>query len=219
MPKQTGIPLEGTFQGTIYYKRKGLPVMREKGKTGNQGPATKAHSALLGKASGMSARIRKALAPILPEPGNRKLMYRLNFAILQWLRTGQYKSNERAENIPFIQGFSFHNTDEVKNFDVAMTVSRVDNGFILHVPVFDSPNPIYPLPFSGQVHLHAMAVSCSLNDAETKIAESISDILYNGTPLPPQQIYLPLETEKDTLTIVALSINKHVAGVVGAFLG
>ena len=115
----------------IEYKWKGIKVMRTKGYTGRQAPIAKVQASILGKASSLSARIRKACKPILPGRTDRVLMYRLNNILQQWLRTGQTAATLPVDNISLITGFSFYGITIGESFPVAMPVSRTSDGKLL----------------------------------------------------------------------------------------
>ncbi|HPH84002.1 MAG TPA: hypothetical protein PLC48_01035 [Ferruginibacter sp.] len=219
MAKQINTRITGTIGDIIFYESKGEYLWRTKGKTGVQAPAAKKQASLMGKASAISGKLRAALKPILPEPGNRKIMYSLNNALQQWLRNGEQVTTEPLDNIPGLSGFSFYNqVDADMGFRVTMPVSRTADGQIsLRLPQFDSPNPIHPLPFSGVIQLHIMAVSCHVEDPSlTTSCEEILTIPYYGNPIAAQEILLPLKTMPGNLTVVAISVNAMSAGIVGA---
>lgn len=214
MAYQINTKIEGTIGSTIFYKWRGDYLFRSKGNTGRQAIQAKQQAGIMGRASALSARLRKSFKPLLPGPTNRALMYRLNNILQQWLRSGQPSITEQINEIPSLKGFSFSGDD----FYVVMPISRTRDGhLLLHIPAFDSPNPIHPLPFSGQISLHIMAASCNLDDAaDNRSYETILDIFYNGTPIPAQDLLIPLQTMPGCITLVALSVNKMSTGVVGA---
>ena len=214
MAKQTDTQIEGTFGDKIYYRRRGEYLVRSKGNTGRQASVAKKQAGILGKASAISASLRKAFKPMLPGPVNRSLMYRFNNALQQWLRSGQAETTEQVSNIPFLNSFSFTGDP----FYVSMPVIRLYNGnIVIQIPAFDSPNPIHPLPFNGQINLHIMAASCNLQEpADTRSNETILNIIYNGIPIPSQELMIPLQTLPGCITVVALSVNGISAGIVGA---
>ena len=214
MAKQTDTQIEGTFGNKIYYRRKGEYLVREKGNTGKQAAIARKQASILGRASAISASLRKAFKPMLPGPVNRSLMYRFNNALQQWFRSGQAETTVPVNYIPFIQGFSF----TADPFYVSMPVNRLANGnLVIQIPAFDSPNPIHPLPFSGQVNLHIMAVTCNVQVPAASVShETILNISYHGIPIPPQQLTIPVQALPGNLTVVALSVNGMSAGIVGA---
>jgi len=214
MAKQTDTQIEGTFGNKIYYRRRGEYLVRSKGNTGRQASVAKKQAGILGKASAISASLRKAFKPMLPGPVNRSLMYRFNNALQQWLRSGQAETTEQVSNIPFLNSFSFTGDP----FYVSMPVIRLYTGnIVIQIPAFDSPNPIHPLPFEGQINLHIMAASCNLQEpADTRSNETILNIIYNGIPIPSQELMIPLQTLPGCVTVVALSVNGISAGIVGA---
>lgn len=192
--------------------------MRSKGNTGAQAAIAKQQAGILGKASGISAKLRAAFKPMLPGAADRKLMYRLNNVLQQWLRTNPGAETAHVDSIPVLQGFSFNSNNRENDFYVAMPVTRnVDGTVSLQLPAFDSPNPIYPLPFNGTINLQVIAVSCNItNLSDINSYETQLDINYTGQPIPAQQLPLELQTKPGCLTVIALSINKTATGIVWA---
>ncbi len=219
MAKQADTAITGTFNNLIYYKWRDVYCVRVKGNTGKQAPVAIQQAGILGKASGISAKLRALLKPVIPYPKDRKLMYRMNNAIQQWLRAADLKNAAPINEIAGLNGFSFFGNPELTNgFRAAMPVSKTADGNLsIYIPAFDSPNPISPLPFSGNIRLHIMAASCNVNDnSYTNSHEILLDIPYYGIPIPPQQIPIPLQTLPGNLTVVALNINDLNAGIVAA---
>ena len=218
MARQINTKIVGTFESVIYYKSGEEYLMRSKGNTGVQAAVAKQQAGILGKASGISAKLRTAFKNILPANTDRKLMYRLNNVLQQWLRTNPANETIQVNSIPVLQGFSFNSNNRENDFYVAMPVTRNANGQIsLQLPAFDSPNPIYPLPFNGTINLEVIAASCNIADpADIRSYETKLDINYTGDPIPAQQLLLELETKPGFLTVIALSINKTATGIVWA---
>ena len=216
MAKQVGTAITGTIGDVIFYKWKGIHVMRSKGKTGTQAPQAKEQAAIMGKASAISAKLRGALKPLFPETVNRKLMYRLNNLLQQWLRTKPAEVNG-YEEVNLLKGFSFFdNSEGAVPFYAVIPVRRSAEGnLFLQLPAFDSPNPIHPLPFSGQINIKAIAVSCNLFDPKDTVSEETAlNIEYDGTAVAAQELPLQLQTRPGYLTVVAISINNLTAGIV-----
>lgn len=208
----------GTFDGMIYYKSGDEYLVRAKGKTGTQADVAKQQAGILGKASGLSARVRAALKPIVFVSNSRAFMYRFNNAIQKWLRSEGHKQPGWNKHIPELQGFSLK-ADDTTKFGVAMDITRTDNGqIILHIPTFDSPNPIHPLPFNGRISFDIVAVSVSLEDSPvTERFQIRVDIDYNGQYEPGRQILLPVYSGTGRLVVVGLSINEGAdAGIIAA---
>ncbi|MBS1929345.1 MAG: hypothetical protein IT254_06125 [Chitinophagaceae bacterium] len=216
MPKQSGTELIGTFDGMIYYKSGNEYLVRAKGKTGKQADVAKQQAGILGKASGLSARIRAALKPIVFVSNTRSFMYRFNNVIQKWLRTEAYKQEGWIRNIEGIQGFSLK-ADDYSSFGVVMDVTRNENGqLILQIPTFDSPNPIHPLPFNGKISFDFVAVAVTLNEpVVTERYHTRVDINYNGQYEPGRQILLPIQSGAGKLVVIGLSINDGAdAGII-----
>jgi len=218
MPKQSGTELIGTFDGMIYYKSGNEYLVRAKGKTGTQADVAKKQAGILGRASALSARIRAVIKPIVFVTKSRPFMYRFNNIIQQWLRRGGGQEEHQINGIPEFMGFSLKSDDDTK-FGVAMEVTRTDNNqLILHIPAFDSPNPIHPLPFHGRISFDIVVLSVTLDEPVlTERYQTRVDIAYDGEYEPARQLLLPINTGKGKLTLVGLAINEGAdSGLIAA---
>jgi hypothetical protein len=219
MAKQKDMQIVGTYDDIIFYKSKGVHLFRKKGNTGNQAPVAKQQASIMGKASAISAKLRGPLKPLIPEAAARRLMYRLNNSLQQWLRTKPEEVHGRVENISMLNGFPFEEHNAIiEMFHAALPViSSPDSSLFISIPSFDSPNPISPLPFSGRIDIKAIAVSCNIqNPSDTVSHETGFVIDYDGTPVPAQELHLDIKPRAGYLTVVAVSVNNMVAGIVRA---
>lgn len=219
MAKQQGTTLTGTYENIIFYKRNGEYLMRAKGNTGNQAEAARKQASLMGKSSAISGKIRTAFKPFSPGPVNRKMMYRLNNALQKWLRAGELNTDVILNDVAALRGFDLLQSDEgTGGLQIGMPVHRTgDHKLVMNIPAFDSPNPISPLPFNGQIKLHVIAVSCRVEDpTDSKSYETILEINYDGTPVAAQDLIIPLETRAGCITVVALSVNDATASIISA---
>lgn len=218
MPKIDMSLLSDESGPLIVYKSKGQYLIRSKGRTGTQAPVAKEQAKILGRASAVSAKLRAAFKPLMPDVKNRDTMYRLNNVLQQWLRTNPQQINESVNTVYQLNGFALNNHEMSASLYTGMPVVRDESGNVsLSVPAFDSPNPIHPLPFDGVVKLHIIAVSCNLNDPANSLStETIREIEYNGTPVPSQLVQLNTRPQQGYLTVVALAVNEAAAGIVGA---
>jgi len=216
MPIQQNTQVEGRIGDMIFYQSKGQFLIRKKGGTGRQAEAARRQSGIMGKASALSAAIRKAVRPILPastEP--RQLMYRLNNALQTWLRIGPENG---ISELPSLEKFS---CSAEEPFHIAMKVQRTpEGGLVLRIPAFESGNPIAPLPFHGVIDLKLVAVSCPLDEpGKARVVPAGLTIPYAGMGLPARDLHLPVQTREGYLTVVWLTVNGLSSGVVGAFFG
>jgi hypothetical protein len=218
MPKQVNTQITGRFGPDIYYKRGDEYLVRAKGNTGKQAEVARQQAGILGKASAISASLRAVFKPLMVSPKSRTLMYRFNNVLQQWLRSGQSTEAGHIDSIAALQGFSFDSNSRTNDFYIAMPVSRTSNNeLLLHIPALDSPNPIYPLPFHGQIRLHVIAASCNVaKPAEIISYETTVEINYSGIAIAAQQVLLPVQTKAGYLTVVALLLNETAGGIVGA---
>ncbi len=201
MARQTGTKISGTFGNVIYYKWRTGYYLRIKGNTGKQALVAQKQAMVLGLASNLSARIRKAAVPIIGIRTDRKLMYRLNNALQQWLRNSDLKKMKAVEKISSLNGFIFYGNPIDSYFATAVSVKRKAAAVSLYLPP----------PAGNDFAFQVIAISCSPeNRDDTKTYETkISTV---GTP---QKVDLPLELREGCLTVVILSM-KRATGIVGA---
>lgn len=218
MPIQKNTAITGTIGDAIFYQSGSKYYIRKKGNTGRQAPVAKKQASLLGKASAISARLRSGFKPLLADPGNRKLMYRLNNVLQQWLRTEPLENANLENDINLLKGFSLRESGYGDVFYAAMPVKRETSGNLsIHIPAFDSPNPIAPLPFNGNINLHIITLCCNINmPTEIRSFETRLDISYTGLPVPFRELPLSIQPAAGELTVVAVSVNNMTAGIVGA---
>jgi len=218
MPIQKNTAITGTIGDAIFYRSGSKYFIRKKGNTGRQAPVAKKQASLLGKASAVSARLRSGFKPLLADPGNRKLMYRLNNVLQQWLRSEPLENEDRVDDINLLKGFSLKESGYGDVFYAAMPVHREISGNLsIHIPAFDSPNPIAPLPFRGNINLHILTLCCNINTATAlRSFETMLEISYTGVPVPSRELPLSIKPAAGELTVVAVSVNNMTAGIVGA---
>jgi hypothetical protein len=220
MPKIQDLGITGTFGDVILYRSNGQVLMRRKGRTGTQAPQAKEQASILGKASGLSARIRKFFSPILPETKSRSLMYRLNNVLQQWMRSQPQQTTTRVDQINGLVGFTLNEANDLgaSLFQVMPAYRNNEGSISVVIPAFDSPNPIAPLPFSGNIDIEILAIRCSLHHAEdAQTTTARHTIQYDGTPTQSFSIPLNITAAQEALTVVAVSVNRQAAGIVGAF--
>jgi hypothetical protein len=218
MAIQRNTAITGTIGDAIFYQSGSKYYIRKKGNTGRQAPVAQKQASLLGKASAVSARLRSGFKPLLADPGNRKLMYRLNNVLQQWLRTEPMENTNQVNDINLLKGFSLRESGYGDVFYAAMPVNRgTSDNLSIHIPSFDSPNPIAPLPFNGDIHLHIITLCCNINTPTAlRSFETMLDISYTGVPVPSRELPLSIQPAAGELTVVAVSVNNMTAGIVGA---
>ena len=202
----------------IYYKWLGMDVIRHKGNTGKQAPVAKRQAGILGKASAISASLRKAFLPILAAPLKKAVLFRFNNAIQQWLRKEQIIERGPVDNLSPISSFSFYGGEAVLGYLSHFSVKRMDaNGIIFHITDLDPADCISVLSSAGIAKLHIIVASINVKDpADTSSAELTINIPYTAANFPGQIIQLPLQTIAGHITVVAFSTNGRNVSIAGA---
>jgi hypothetical protein len=201
----------------IIYKWKGINCKRIKGNTGKQAPVAKEQASILGKASGISARLRAAFKTILGEPTNREMMYRLNNALQQWLRTGAANNTEPVDSLPSLDGFSFYGKADNRNPLTVITMGRGTDGMaFLQIPAIEDPAIINGSPFYSPLRIEICVACCDLSDiANTVGFETKITITSNEIPVSSQEIGIPLLSGTGRLVVAAVAANRAFAWIAG----
>ena len=218
MEKHKGTKEKSKKDPVIVYIQSDKQYIRARGRTGKQAPVALKQAAIFGMASTISARLRAAFKPLIPGPGNRKLINRLNYALQQWLRSGQPAQKEPLHELPFIRGFTFSEAPVRNPFQDLVSVNRTtENTISLVIPALKASRSGGKRSLNEQVKLEAIAASCNLNNpADTKIHEATKEVPYKELSVSAQEILLQLKTEPAHLTAIALKVNQVNLGIVGA---
>lgn len=209
MAKQKDTEITGTVGDIIFYKWKGMFCMRAKGNTGKQAPVAVKNGGYFGKASGVSARLRKLLAPILAEPKSRRLMYRLNNALYALLRTDVLDTLAPVNNLPHLSGFSMFEQDDIAHSLTGyLTVERLPDGVLqLKIPAY---NTAYMSMGNGYPYLHLKVViaACDVQGSIINRTYEQSIILpYVDAHVNGKEIMLPFQCIPGQLTITTAAMG------------
>jgi hypothetical protein len=150
------------------------------------------------------------LTPILPDPKNKAAQQVMEIALYQWLLPNPLKNALPVDNIPFITGVEFNEEHTLKQaLKVAVTAKRnADKNIGLFIPALNPVNDICAPEGTTSCTIKIMATSCSIIDGiKTGAYITELNVPYNNTVLPPQNIDLPITSEKGDLIVIALSIE------------
>jgi len=188
-----------------------------------------------GMAANRSGIIRKLLNPVIPNPASRDLIYRLQDAFYQWLRSGALTNNQPVNDIPFFNGLSLNEKSDLSQFlRFPVTVSRsADGQVLLHLPAFDPVKQIKAPAGTTIFYLEIALAGLSIeNPAQQEVFQTELAIPYIAGILPAQDIRLQLATMPGRLLIVAIALQYFTgntmyqgtsqlrwrpAGIVGSF--
>ena len=202
----------------IYANWRDIDYVRTKGNTGRQAPVVKEQAIRLGRASAISARLRASFKPLVPGKTDRKMMYRLNHALQQWLKTGQEGETAPLEKLPFLTGFSFHNDGTGSDQLEVMSLGReADGNLILLIPAIYPSGPFSRYLTGGKISFSIIASSCNLTDlSDVKSTEVELECNYPGDAQTAQKVKIPLQAGAHKITAVAVSVNFSPLGIAGA---
>jgi hypothetical protein len=233
MGKQTNIKLSGTFENVIYYQREGEFYMREKPPKVKRVPVAIMNSGIFGMSATYSGILRELLKPVLPVPGNRPIMYRVNKAFGNWLRTDPFINSGPVDAIPAFNGLSLHPQNELRQFfKVPVNVNRNAKGqLLLQLPSFDPVLEIKAPAGTTSVQMQ-MAVAAMPIEGSTSRDFIATDFLFDYIPgiVAARDIDLAIGTAVGRLLIAVVSLQYFTsnnvvvnqltwkpAGIVGSF--
>ena len=228
---QSNIKLRGTVENLVFYQWKGIHCIRTKPAKVRQAPVAIKNAGIFGMAANRSAVLRALLKPLMPEPGNRKIIHRTDAAFREWLRTEPLNNAVPVNQLDAFHELSFNEKRELPEFlRVPVSVTRnADNLFELHIAEFDAVRDIKAPRYTSEISLQIMIASLKMADPtvfDCKETELV--IPYTNETLPARQYVLPVSAHAGQLTIIALAlhyktgqqtekINWKPAGIVGSF--
>jgi hypothetical protein len=233
MGRQTNIKLSGTVENVIYYKSRGEFYIRSKPQKVKRLPVAIKNSGIFGMSARCSCVLRTLLAPILPMPASRTIMYRVNRAFNLWLRTGPFSNTDQVDAVPSFNGLSLHPQNELGQFfKVPVTVIPSGNGQLqVQLPAFDPVLLIKAPVGTTQVQLQIAVAALKMdNSSLPDFFKTDLSLDYIPGMLAARECDLPMDTFAGRLLTVAISLqyftNNYVAvnqltwkpaGIVGSF--
>ena len=214
---QSNIKLRGTIENKIFYQWKGIDCIRTKPAVVRRVPVAIKNSGIFGMAANRSAILRSLLRPVVPEPGNRKVIHRVDAAFRQWLKTEPLNDLAPVDNLPYFNDLSLNEKNELSSFlRVPISISRTgDNELFLQIPAFDAVKQIKAPENTTEVILQIMIAAIAMKEPSFMHCKETSVVIpYKSGELHEQLIPLPLVTKEGQLTVISLAIH-YTSGTTG----
>ncbi len=201
MAKQEKIILSGKIRNLVFYVRNGVPCVRTIATNMKQTRATKRSAGEFGKAVQIAKALRQGLYPVLPDPKDRKMMHRLDNAILQWIRNGREKkaSLRMIEEVELYEGYTLQ---QRLKFPFAINWNSTGN-ILIQIPSIDMRAQVVAPAHTTAIKLRIAVTGCKLKDYSNTGMHFVDlQWLYTGA-MAAQSISLPFAIQQNTLTVVA----------------
>lgn len=158
---QNNIKLRGTVENLIFYQWKDIHCIRTRPAKVKQAPVAIKNAGIFGMAASRSAVLRALLKPLMPEPGNRKIIHRTDAAFREWLRAEPLNDDAPVDQVDAFQQLSFNEKRELSEFlRVPISVIRnTDNQFELYIAEFDAVRDIKAPRYTSEIFLQIMIAS------------------------------------------------------------
>jgi hypothetical protein len=217
MGKTNGAINSGRVGNVIYYTYRGKPCCRSVPSHVRQTTATKQRATEFGVAVRLSYLVRKYFKSILPDEKDKRMLYGLNNAALQWFRTSNLNEDTFTTNNFFIDQFQFNAeallpalvkrqviTDFSQPNGIAVLIPGLMPGKDIVAPA--GTKNIYWQIGVTKVRINFKEFRCSVGTTKDMLKKVI-EIPYSDQPLPAQQITFPYRLSKSALTVVALCLR------------
>lgn len=209
MARITKVFTSGKIGPVISYEFRGKPCVRAKPQRVRQTKATKASAKLFGKASRLSRLLRGGLKPVLPDPQEKDMMYRLNNTLFRWLQAGMPDPTLIASDPLAINAFEFNTQSELSaRLKVKPTVEWIKGKAIIHIPKLVPAIAISAPARTKTVQWTICLAGCSITDSnQAWNTETTIDMPYNDKEVPAQQIELSFNIPRESITVVAIGLS------------
>jgi hypothetical protein len=214
MGKQRDLKYVGRDGNVIYYQLNGGYYTRMAPGSIKQTAATKIRSSNFAIAAGANRVLRSLLLPVIPFPKDKKMQNRFGGAIMKWLQLQTPEQLEPASSLPYLHDFQFNEVTSIQErWKVSLTVNKQAGDVLqLHIPAFIPKEKIAAPAWTNRVECIIAAASCDLkNSVGNGNSLHAITIPYNDTPLPVQNIELPVPMPAGSLVVVAVSLTYFVS--------
>jgi hypothetical protein len=223
MGKQRNSKLVGTLGNVIFYNFRGDYCMRTKPVSVQRTEASINSGFNFGRASKISAQIRKAIVSINPAKSDMKVLYRLTAAMnkfISWKEKKEAASIKMPDKLPFIHGFQFNDQSDLSSItSIKPNVNNFVPGHaeINFLPFVPSQNLQAPAN-SKSINLKIILLRVSLRSAETDIlGKNEIEIPNSSESFQPPIINMETSAKPGDLMmlIVAVQYMVNKNGVIG----
>jgi len=215
MAKPTQIFLSGKIENLIYYEFRGKPCARTVPTRVRQSKATKASAKLFGMAVSMSAALRQGLGTVLPRKDVYKNMYRLNTALLQWLKEERSKNPLPSNELSALHGLSFNEDCSLFSYlRKAVTVDWSKPGrAVVRIPALTPAKDIAAPSKTQKLIWKIAAASCDVDSPSAVGEQAFAEVemSYDNVPVGARSLELPFSLGRGDLAVVVSSLQYRVA--------
>jgi hypothetical protein len=223
MGKQRNSKLVGTLGNVIFYNFRGDYCMRTKPVSVQRTEASINSGFNFGRASKISAQIRKAIVSINPAKSDMKVLYRLTAAMnkfISWKEKKEAASIKMPDKLPFIHGFQFNDQSDLSSItSIKPNVNSFVPGLaeINFLPFVPSQN-LQAQANTKSITLKMILLGVSLDNAETNVlGKSEMEIPFSNESFHPPIINLaaPAKPGYLMMLIVAVQYKTNKNGMIG----
>lgn len=233
---QKNIKLRATVENIIYYQWKGIDCIRTVPAHVRQTKATRKAASDFGVAVKSSAVVRSMFGKLMPQqPAERSVIYKVDGAFRQWLKTNPLSNPEQMDEIPFFNGLSFNDEVNFQNrIGINIPINRTaERNLVLQWPELNPVKDIKAPKETAQVVVQYIAATIDMGKGAAHHSSATSfTIPYVDQAMPPQEMIFENVTGTQCVALVGMSIQyfkdsfqqtpinsmrRKPAGIVGSF--
>ena len=204
MAKHEPILPRGRVGNIILYSWKGISCARTLPSRVKQTKATKQSAKDFGRAVKLSKLLRESLSHALPNYTSREIMYKMNAALLNWLR--QQKPIE--EDISFV-GLEFNDKSPFSaRFRKQLVVDFDTKGkVIIKVPRLKIPDDIIAPAHTSSIRLNIAIAGCMLNLSQSTDLASATIKMPSNDSVAAIKEEMKFTCKPGSINVVAVSLH------------
>ena len=216
MGRQRDSKLVGTIGNVIFYNYRGEYCIRTKPVSVKRTKASVNSGLNFGKASKISAQIRKSVASINPAQSDIRVLYRLTAAMnkfISWKQKKDAASIKMPDKLPFLYGFQFNDQADLSSiFAIRPLVKSTEMGLTEISLMPFVPSQSLQAPSNTKNILFKMILlGVSLDKAETDtLGKAEIEIQYSNEPFQPPVITIPTSSKPEALVILVMAVQYMV---------
>lgn len=213
MARQDAFITRGRIGNIVFYQWKGNGYARGAPRRVKQSIATRRSAKDFGHAVQLSKYLRVSLSSALTNYKSREIMYKMNAALLSWLR----QSTPIEENISFV-GLELNDRSAFSSkFRKGLLIDFSTTGKVLiTVPALKIPNDIVAPSNTSSVRLDLAVAGSMLNERRnTDVAATSIEIRYKDGWMDAITKELQFHCKAGSINVVAVSLH-YITGKSGA---
>jgi hypothetical protein len=214
MAKQKGEFIAGLIGNAVFYGSGGQQLIRLRPARVKQTKATKAKAKEFGRISRCSRLMREELV-LLGKFNQRDMMYRMNAALVAWIKDSRGEQSLMSRNIRSLAGFELNPESPLKRNCSLQPVVNFDQPgkVVIGLPAFKPAEDILAPRGTCKIRVTIIAVRSNLDEKKDRSPQPIEfrsatiELDYNKESIAEQETEIPFDTIPSDIVLVAMRLT------------